>query len=72
MGASNELPESEELDALFDRFLVRRQVAQASALSAVETYKAILLTGDQCLRCTSSYPQNLLLLHGLAAQWQLV
>ena len=31
MGASNELPESEELDALFDRFLVRRQVAQVSS-----------------------------------------
>ena len=31
MGASNELPESEELDALYDRFLVRRQVAQVSS-----------------------------------------
>ncbi len=31
IGASNELPESEELDALFDRFLIRRQVAQVSA-----------------------------------------
>ena len=31
MGASNELPESEELDALYDRFLVRRRVAQVSA-----------------------------------------
>ena len=31
VGASNELPESEELDALFDRFLVRRQVAQVSS-----------------------------------------
>ncbi len=30
MGASNELPESEELDALYDRFLVRRQVRQVS------------------------------------------
>ncbi len=28
IGASNELPESEELDALYDRFLVRRTVAQ--------------------------------------------
>ncbi len=28
VGASNELPESEELDALYDRFLVRRTVAQ--------------------------------------------
>ncbi len=30
VGASNELPESEELDALYDRFLVRRQVNQVS------------------------------------------
>ena len=30
MGASNELPESEELDALYDRFLLRRQVQQVS------------------------------------------
>lgn len=30
VGASNELPESEELDALYDRFLLRRQVAQVS------------------------------------------
>jgi len=29
VGASNELPESEELDALYDRFLIRRRVAQA-------------------------------------------
>jgi hypothetical protein len=28
VGASNELPESEELDALYDRFLLRRQVSQ--------------------------------------------
>ena len=30
MGASNELPESEELDALYDRFLIRREVRQVS------------------------------------------
>jgi MoxR-like ATPase len=30
VGASNELPESEELDALYDRFLIRRTVAQVS------------------------------------------
>jgi MoxR-like ATPase len=30
VGASNELPESEELDALYDRFLLRRSVAQVS------------------------------------------
>jgi len=28
VGASNELPESEELDALYDRFLIRRTVNQ--------------------------------------------
>ena len=31
IGASNELPESEELDALYDRFLVRRSVSQVSS-----------------------------------------
>lgn len=31
VGASNELPESEELDALYDRFLIRRQVAQVTS-----------------------------------------
>jgi MoxR-like ATPase len=31
VGASNELPESEELDALYDRFLVRRSVSQVSS-----------------------------------------
>ena len=31
VGASNELPESEELDALYDRFLIRRHVSQVSA-----------------------------------------
>ena len=31
VGASNELPESEELDALYDRFLFRRMVSQVSA-----------------------------------------
>lgn len=30
VGASNELPESEELDALFDRFLLRRHVSRVS------------------------------------------
>jgi len=36
VGASNELPESEELDALYDRFLVRRQVNQVSASGLME------------------------------------
>ena len=30
VGASNELPESEELDALYDRFLIRKEVRQVS------------------------------------------
>jgi MoxR-like ATPase len=30
VGASNELPESEELDALYDRFLLRKEVKQVS------------------------------------------
>ena len=36
MGASNELPESEELDALYDRFLIRRQVGQVSQAGLLE------------------------------------
>ena len=36
VGASNELPESEELDALYDRFLVRRQVGQVSPAGLME------------------------------------
>ena len=31
VGASNELPESEELDALYDRFLIRRHVSAVAA-----------------------------------------
>eukprot|EP00197_Chlamydomonas_leiostraca_P013593 CAMPEP_0202859036 /NCGR_PEP_ID=MMETSP1391-20130828/1322_1 /ASSEMBLY_ACC=CAM_ASM_000867 /TAXON_ID=1034604 /ORGANISM="Chlamydomonas leiostraca, Strain SAG 11-49" /LENGTH=563 /DNA_ID=CAMNT_0049538035 /DNA_START=223 /DNA_END=1914 /DNA_ORIENTATION=+ len=34
VGASNELPESEELDALYDRFLIRRSVARVSNANA--------------------------------------
>ena len=30
VGASNELPESEELDALYDRFMIRKEVRQVS------------------------------------------
>lgn len=36
VGASNELPESEELDALYDRFLIRRQVGQVSPAGLLE------------------------------------
>jgi hypothetical protein len=36
VGASNELPESEELDALYDRFLLRRRVSQVSQAGLLE------------------------------------
>ena len=36
VGASNELPESEELDALYDRFLLRRRVGQVTAGSIAD------------------------------------
>lgn len=36
VGASNELPESEELDALYDRFLIRRKVGQVSDAGLVQ------------------------------------
>jgi len=36
VGASNELPESEELDALYDRFLVRRSVRQVTAAGVAQ------------------------------------
>lgn len=36
VGASNELPESEELDALYDRFLIRKQVKQVTVAGKVE------------------------------------
>lgn len=36
VGASNELPESEELDALYDRFLLRRKVEQVSSYGLSE------------------------------------
>lgn len=40
MGASNELPESEELDALYDRFLVRREVKQVSSAGIMDLLQA--------------------------------
>ncbi|KAK2080083.1 hypothetical protein QBZ16_002479 [Prototheca wickerhamii] len=36
VGASNELPESEELEALYDRFLIRRAVTQVSGAGLME------------------------------------
>jgi MoxR-like ATPase len=51
VGASNELPESEELDALYDRFLIRRTVAQVS-----EDFRVTLLwlpyLAFKCLYCS--------------------
>jgi len=41
VGASNELPQSEELDALYDRFLLRKEVQQVS-----DTLLPELLLGD--------------------------
>lgn len=43
VGASNELPESEELDALYDRFLVRKQVQQVTASGETHTPPATWL-----------------------------
>jgi MoxR-like ATPase len=47
VGASNELPESEELDALYDRFLLRSCVEQvsSSSLSTLLSMKAGELPG---------------------------
>mmetsp|Transcript_40685 Transcript_40685/g.90451 ORF Transcript_40685/g.90451 Transcript_40685/m.90451 type:complete len:362 (+) Transcript_40685:81-1166(+) len=49
VGASNELPESEELDALYDRFLVRRQVKQVtpSGVAQMLTYYSSSNTGEE-------------------------
>ena len=40
VAASNELPESEELDALYDRFILRRQVAQVSSAGLAQLLSA--------------------------------
>ncbi|KAK9841968.1 hypothetical protein WJX81_001717 [Elliptochloris bilobata] len=52
VGASNELPESEELDALYDRFLIRRRVAQVSA----EGLPALLNGSAQALVLAAADP----------------
>ena len=44
VGASNELPESEELDALYDRFLIRKEVKQVTAAGGGVAWQA-------CDRC---------------------
>ncbi|KAL4425569.1 hypothetical protein ABPG75_009585 [Micractinium tetrahymenae] len=53
VGASNELPESEELDALYDRFLIRRNVAQVSAAQLGTLAKLAAGTLDEGDRMSS-------------------
>ena len=53
VGASNELPESEELDALYDRFLIRRRVGQVSAAGLPG-----LLSGDRQQLYSTSAESN--------------
>ncbi len=48
VAASNELPESEELDALYDRFLVRRSVKQVTSAGEYSLHNTLSLTGGQC------------------------
>jgi len=47
VGASNELPESEELDALYDRFLVRREVSQVRTPDAAISFAVAQLRSHQ-------------------------
>eukprot|EP00803_Ostreobium_quekettii_P008827 evm.model.scf_2565.2 EVM.evm.TU.scf_2565.2 scf_2565:6735-11572(+) len=54
VGASNELPESEELDALYDRFLVRRQVSQVSSGQLARLARLAAGRGDALDECASS------------------
>lgn len=53
VGASNELPESEELDALYDRFLIRRRVGQVSLAGLPG-----LLSGDRQQLFSASAESN--------------
>jgi len=53
IGASNELPEGQELDALYDRFLVRLEVNSASA----DGFRKLLsLTGETALAVDPELP----------------
>ena len=54
VGASNELPESEELDALYDRFLIRREVGQVSAEGLPELLRSSCSTSSFLLLFSSS------------------
>lgn len=56
VGASNELPESEELDALYDRFLIRRtvnQVGSSRTENAMHTHRIVL--GRNCMGTEGEY-----------------
>ena len=57
VGASNELPESEELDALYDRFLIRRQVSQVSDAGLPDMLAA---AADNALAVSLHFPCLLL------------
>ena len=54
VGASNELPESEELDALYDRFLIRREVGQVSAEGLPELLRSSCSSTDSTTSSSSS------------------
>jgi hypothetical protein len=58
VGASNELPESEELDALYDRFLIRRNVAQVSSAQLATLARLAAGTLDAADRMSSDAPAN--------------
>lgn len=58
VGASNELPESEELDALYDRFLIRRNVAQVSSAQLGTLAKLAAGTLDAGDRMSTDQPGN--------------
>jgi len=52
VGASNELPESEELDALYDRFLIRKIVRQVSEAGLNELLTGVDLEDDDVEQAT--------------------
>ncbi|KAG2429170.1 hypothetical protein HYH02_014105 [Chlamydomonas schloesseri] len=64
VGASNELPESEELDALYDRFLVRRAVRQVSPSGVAQMltyYSGSEGSASAAAQRAASIPQSMLL-----------
>ncbi|CAD7696039.1 unnamed protein product [Ostreobium quekettii] len=58
VGASNELPESEELNALYDRFLVRREVKQVSAGGLVDLLSTTAMTSNGVYLDEAGQPGN--------------